>query len=120
MTCQQVASGYKCDKNQLITFSSPYDVKNPLVTHTWTIDGVQESTASRFQKTYAAPGFHTVVHSGTNACAGTCSQSVQLEIVDVITPPPSGVTAAPVGVSPLVVAAVVVLGILGIVMMKKK
>lgn len=120
MACQAVTTGFKCSKGT-ITLTSPNDPTNPLVSHNWTIDGTQESTAVSFQKTYAAPGFHTVVHSGANACAGTCSQSTQLEITDVITPPPpSGAAAAPAGVSPLVVAAVVALGFLGIVMMKKK
>lgn len=119
MTCQAVANGFKCEKGT-ITLTSPNDPSNPLITHNWTIDGTQESTLAQFQKTYAAPGSHTVVHSGANACAGTCSQSAQLEIVDVITPPPSGAEKAP-GASPLIiVVAVVALGFLGIVMMKKK
>jgi len=121
MTCQPVVGGYKCEKDKIITISSPLDPSNPLTEHIWTIDGTQESTAASFQKTYAAPGYHTVVHSGKNVCLAECSQSAQLEITDVITPPPpSAAAAAPKGVSPLVVAAVVALGFLGIVMMKKK
>jgi len=120
MTCQPTISGYKCEKDKIITISSPPDASNPLTSHLWKIDGVQESTAASFQKTYAVPGFHTVVHSGSNACAGTCSQSAQLEIADVITPPPPSAAPPPKGVSPLVVGAVIVLGILGIAMVKKK
>jgi len=119
MACQAVVNGFRCEKGK-ITFISPNVPSNPLVTHNWTIDGVQESTAEQFEKIYAAPGSHTVVHSGSNACAGTCSQSAQLEITDVITPPPGAGAAGAAGVSPLVVIAVVVLGFLGIVMLKKK
>ncbi len=119
MACQAVVNGYKCEKDKSITISSPYDFTNPLTSHVWTIDGVQESTAASFPKTYAAAGSHTVVHTGSNACAGTCLQSTNLEIVDVLPPPPAP-AAPPGGASPLfVIAAVVVLGFLGIVMLKK-
>ena len=120
MACQAVTNGFKCEKGKIITLTSPNDPSNPLTSHNWKIDGVQESTAAQFQKTYTVPGTHTVVHSGSNACAGTCSKSTQLDIVDVITPPAT-TAAAPSGVSPLIaVGVVVVLGFLGIVMFKKK
>jgi len=119
MTCQPTISGYKCEKDKLITISSPLDPYNPLTEHLWTIDGAQESTAASFQKTYAAPGFHTVVHSGKNACLGECSQSAQLEIADVIIPPPTTTAAAPPSAAPMIIGAVIALAFLGIVMMKK-
>ena len=119
MTCQPTISGYKCEKDKVITISSPLDPYNPLTEHIWTIDGVQESTTeASFQKTYAAPGFHTVVHSGKNACLGECSQSVQLEIADVIIPPTT-TTAAPPSAAPMIIGAVIVIAFLGIIMMKK-
>jgi len=118
MTCQATATGYKCEKDKKITISSPLVPDNPLTEHIWTIDGVSESAAVSFQKTYAAPGFHTVVHSGKNACLGDCSQSVQLEIADVITPPTT-TTAAPPSAAPMIIGAVIALAFLGIVMMKK-
>lgn len=119
MACQAVTNGFKCSKGT-ITLTSPNDPTNPLVSHNWTIDGAQESTAVSFQKTYAVPGFHTVVHSGSNACAGTCSKSVQLEIMDDTTPPVTTSAVAPKGVSPLAIIAVVALGFLSIVMLRKK
>jgi len=119
MACQSTISGYKCEKDKVITISSPLVPSNPLTEHIWTIDGVSESTAASFQKTYAAPGFHTVVHSGKNACLGECApQSVQLEIADVITPPTT-TTAAPPSAAPMIIGAVIALAFLGIVMMKK-
>ena len=119
MACQSTISGYKCEKDKIITISSPLVPSNPLTEHIWTIDGVSESTAASFQKTYAAPGFHTVVHSGKNDCLGECSQSAQLEIADVITPPSTTTTAAPTSAAPMIIGAVIVIAFLGIVMMKK-
>jgi len=116
MACQAVTNGYRCEKNKEITISSPIDPSNPLVSHVWTIDGIEESTDAQFNKTYASPGTHTVVLTGSNACSSDCSKTVQLEIAE---PPPTG-AAAPKGISPLAVVAVVALGFLGIVMMKKK
>ena len=118
MACQSTISGYKCEKDKVITISSPLVPSNPLTEHIWTINGVSESTAASFQKTYAAPGFHTVVHSGKNACLGECSQSVQLEIADVIIPPTT-TTAAPPSAAPMIIGAVIALAFLGIIMMKK-
>jgi len=119
MTCQQTETGFKCEKSKVVTISSPTDPTNPLVTHNWTVDGSQASTLPQFVQTFPNAGAHTVVHTGQNDCGSSCSQVAQLEIVDVITPP-TPATAAPKGVSPLVVVAVIALGFLGIVMMKKK
>ena len=118
MACQAVANGYKCAKGEL-TISAPVDRTNPLTLHVWTVDGIEESTAAQFNKTYAVAGTHTVVLSGSNACSGTCSKSISLEIVDVL-PPPTSEASTPKGISPLAIIAVVTLGLLGIVMVKKK
>jgi len=119
MACQSVTNGYKCGKG-VITFTSPTVPTNPLTSHVWTVDGIEESTASQFNKTYAVPGTHTVSHTGANACGAGCSSNLILEIVDVVDPEPTPTASAPKGVSPLAIAAVVTLGVLGIVMLKKK
>ncbi len=115
MSCQAVTNGFKCGKGT-VTFSA---VDPSIVQHAWVIDGNPYSTA-QVQKTYNEPGMHSIVFGGTNSCGGVCAQTNQLEIVDVSPPPPQGATSAPKGVSPLVIGAVLTLGILGIVMLKKK
>lgn len=118
MACQEVVNGFRCEKGKSITFTSPYDPGNPLVTHNWTIDGVQESIAAQFEKTYPNLGLHTLVHSGTNACAGGCTQTAQLDIIDVITPPST--TSAPQQSSAaLIIAALIAAGLLGVIISKK-
>ncbi len=114
MSCQAVTNGYKCSKGT-VTIGA---VDPSIVTHGWMVDGVPE-TAAQFQRTYTEAGIHNILHAGTNSCGGVCSQSSQLEIVDVIPPPPQQST--PSGGAPIVlmVAVVAVLG-LGIVMLKKK
>lgn len=120
MACQAVTNGFKCEKGT-VTLSSTNDPNNPLTTHNWTIDGTQKSTAAQFTESFLSTGLHSVVHSGANACAGTCSKTATLEIVDVITPPPSPTTStASKGPAIAAVVAVVVLGVLGIAMMGKK
>jgi len=118
MTCQQTETGFKCEKGKVVTISSPNDPTNPLIAHNWTVDGSQASTLPQFVQTFPNMGEHTVVHTGQNACGSSCSQTAQLEIVNVIVPPAKA--AAPPGISPLAVVVVVALGFLGIVMMKKK
>lgn len=118
MTCQETQTGFNCEKGKEITISSPNDPTNPLTVHNWTVDGSQISTQPKFTQTFPNTGSHQIVHTGQNACGSSCSQATQLEVVDVVTPP-TPATAAPAGVSPLVIAAVVALGFLGIVMMKK-
>ncbi len=114
MACQAVTNGFKCGKGTVTIGATDPSI----VQHAWLVDGLPESTLAQFQKTYNTAGTHSIIHAGTNSCGGVCSQSTQLEIVDVSPPPqqstPSG--GAPIG---LMVAVVAVLG-LGIVMLKKK
>jgi hypothetical protein len=121
MTCQQVATGFKCEKDKPITISSPDDANNPLTSHQWIIDGAVESTAPQFQKTYPNGGVHTVIHSGSNPCGGTCTQTATLEIVNTIIPttPPESTTASPSKV-PILIVSVLTLGLLGIMISKRK
>jgi len=114
MSCQAVTNGFKCGKGT-VTLSA---VDPSIVQHAWVIDGNPYITA-QVQKTYNEPGMHSIVYGGTNSCGGVCAKTTQLEIVDV-SPPPTPSGAAPKGVSPLVIGAVVALGFLGIVMLKKK
>ncbi len=117
MACQAVTNGFKCGKGTVTIGAT-----DPNITiHSWMVDGNNEGTAAQFQKTYNTAGIHSIIHGGINSCGGVCAQTTQLEIVDVSPPPPAQASSAPKGVSPLVVGAVVVaLGILGIVMLKKK
>jgi hypothetical protein len=121
MACQQIPGGFKCEKAVPVTFNSPFDPGNPLVTHTWLVDGSQVSTANQFQQTYPVTGLHTVEHRGINSCGANCTQTSQMEIVDVLQPPtPSGAAAAPAGAPVAIIAVVAVLAVVGIAVMRKK
>jgi hypothetical protein len=119
MACQPTVNGFKCEKGQVITLTSPNDPSNPLTSHTWTIDGVQVSNQAQFTEVYPVAGSHTVTHAGTNACGSGCSQNTQLDIVDSITPP-APAAAAPTSSLPLIAGALFVAGMFGLVLMSKK
>ena len=120
MTCIPVVGGYKCEQDKIITFVSPSDPVNPLISHQWNINGVLESTAASFQKTYTSTGLHTVSHSGDNACGGTCLQTAQLEIAAEIITPPATTAAATPSAMPMILGGVIAIAFLGMMISKKK
>lgn len=89
-----------------------------LTSHVWKVDGVQESTAQIFKKTFTSLGVYTVAHEGLNSCGSCVPVSTTVEVVETITPP-TGAAAAPSSIAPIVVGVVIV-GILGIIMMAGK
>ena len=98
--------------NTEVTFT-PSDTA--LTSYIWKVNGVQESTAQIFKKTFTSLGVHTVSLEGSNSCGNCTPISTMVEIVESITPP-TGAAAAPSSITPIVVGIVVV-GILGIIMM---
>lgn len=114
MSCQPTVTGYKCEKGKELTISSPLDASNPLTSHVWTVDGIEESTSSSFKKTYPGIGTHTVKHAGKNTCLSGCTETIDLEIVEPPKPP------AQSSIVPLAIGVVMVFGFLGIVMLKKQ
>ncbi len=114
MACQSVTNGFKCGKGTVTIAATD----NTITTHSWIVDGGEPITTAQFEKTYNTAGMHNIIHGGINSCGGVCSQAIQLEIVDVPLQPQQ--SSAPKGINPLVIAGVVVLGFLGIVMLKKK
>ena len=118
MTCQAIANGFQCEKDKSITFTSPYDSSNPLTTHNWTIDSIPVSTAVQFAQIYPVTGSHTIVHTGTNGCGAGCTETVALQIVDVIQPPTTPAPAATSSALPII-GSLFFLGLIGVVMTRK-
>ena len=106
---------YQKKINTEVTFT-PSDPA--LTSFVWKVNGVQESTAQIFKKTFTSLGVHTVSLEGLNFCGNCTPISTTVEVVETITPP-TGAAAAPPSIAPIVVGVVVV-GILGIIMMAGK
>lgn len=103
---------YQKKINTEVTFT-PSDPA--LTSFVWKVDGVQESTAQIFRKTFTSLGVHTVSLDGASNCGNCVPISTTIDVVETITPP-SGQAAAPSSIAPIVVGVVVV-GILGMVML---
>jgi hypothetical protein len=97
--------------NTEITFT-PADAT--LTSFVWKVDGVQESTAQIFKKTFTSLGVHTVSLGGAGTCGNCVPISTTIEVVETYTPP-AGTAAGVPSIAPIIIGVVVV-GLLGIVM----
>lgn len=104
---------YQRKINTEVTFT-PSDPA--LTSFVWKVDGVQESTAQIFKKTFTSLGVHTISLEGLNNCGNCVPISTTVEVVETITPPTA---AAGPSIAPIIIGVVVV-GLLGIVMMAGK
>ncbi len=102
---------YQRKINTEVTFT-PSD---PLLTSfSWKVNGVQESTAQIFKKTFTSLGVKTVTLEGAS-CAGCVPVSHTVEIVESVTPPAGG-AGQPPSIVPIIAGVVVVVVALGIIM----
>ncbi len=106
---------YQKKINTEVTFT-PSDPA--LTSFIWKVNGVQESTAQIFKKTFTSLGVHTVTLEGLNFCGNCTPVSTTIEVVETVTPP-TGAAAAPSSITRIVVGVIVV-GIFGIIMMAGK
>jgi len=102
--------------NTEVTFT-PSDAT--LTNYAWHVDGVPEATTKIFKKTFTSLGVHTVTLGGSNQCGSCTPVSTTIEIVESVTPPPTGASDGP-SIAPLIVGVVVVVGLLGVIMMSRK
>ena len=108
------------DYQKLINTEITFTPSDPALTsYVWKVNGVHESTAQIFKKTFTSLGVHTVTLEGLNSCGDCTPISTTVEIVESITPPTGAAAAAPPSITPIIVGAVIV-GILGIIMMAGK
>jgi PKD repeat protein len=107
---------YQRKINTEVTFT-PSDAA--LTGYVWKVDGVQESTAQIFKRTFTSLGTHTVSLEGSNTCGNCVPISTTIEVVETVTPPAAG-AAAQSSMLPIIlgVAAFAALGI--IIMAGKK
>jgi PKD repeat protein len=102
---------YQKKINTEVTFT-PSDPA--LTSYAWHVDGVPESTAQVFKKTFTSLGVHTVSLEGLNACGGNCVPvSTTIEVVETVTPPQQAAAAAP-SIAPIILG-VLALAALGII-----
>jgi PKD repeat protein len=106
---------YQRKINTEVTFT-PSDAA--LTGYVWKVDGVQESTAQIFKKTFTSLGVHTVALEGLNACGSCTPVSTTVEVVESITP--SGEAAVPPPSMLPIILGVAAFAALGIIIMAGK